>query len=76
MRVVNLNIAANSERFIMGHSRVQLENIVSHGGCAKIESTPRFTIETVQSDDNEALQKISAQLRRYFYPKNGTGCAP
>jgi len=40
VRIVNQNIAANSERFIMGPSRVQLENIVSRSGSAKMESTP------------------------------------
>jgi Protein of unknown function (DUF4238) len=76
VRIVNQNIAANSERFIMGPSRVQLENIVLRSGSAKMESTPRFTIETVESDEDGALQKISAQPRRYFYPKNGAPCAP
>ncbi len=76
VRIVNLNIAANSERFIMGPSRVQLENVVSRGGCTKMETTPRVTIETAQSDENEALLKLSAQPRRYFYPKNGARYAP
>jgi hypothetical protein len=75
-RIVNLNIAANSERFIMGPSRVQLENIVSRSGSAKMESTPRFLIETVESDEDGALQKLTAQPRRYFYPKNGVPYAP
>lgn len=76
VRIVNQNIAANSERFIMGPSRVQLENIVSRSGSAKMESTPRFIIETVEADEDSALQKISAQPRRYFYPKNGAPCGP
>jgi uncharacterized protein DUF4238 len=76
VRIVNQNIAANSERFIMGPPRVQLENIVSRSGSAKMESTPRFTLATVESDEDGALQKLSAQPRRYFYPKNGAPCAP
>jgi hypothetical protein len=76
VRIVNQNVAANSERFIMGPSRVQLENIVSRSGSATIESTPRFTVETVESDEDSALQKISSQPRRYFYPKNGAPSAP
>jgi len=76
VRIVNLNIAANSERFIMGPSRVQMENIVSRSGSSRMESTPRFTLETVESDDDGALQKLSAQPRRYFYPKNGAPHAP
>jgi len=76
VRVVNQNIAANSERFIMGPSRVQLENIVSRSGCTKAETTPRFIVETVESDEHRALQKLSAQPRRYFYPKNSVHSAP
>lgn len=76
VRIINQNIAANSERFIMAPSHTQLENIVSRSGCAKPETTPRFTIETVMSDENESLQKLSAQPRRYFYPKNGSPSAP
>jgi hypothetical protein len=71
-----MNIAANSERFIMGPSKVQLENLVSRSGSSRMESTPRFILETVESDDDGALQKLSAQARRYFYPKNGDPCAP
>jgi len=75
VRLVNQNIAANSERFIMCPSKVQLENVVSRSGCAKMESTPRFIIETVEADEDGALQKISARPRRYFY-ENGMDCAP
>jgi len=68
VRMVNLNIAANSEQFVMGPSRAQLENIVSRSGSNRIESTPRFSIETVESDEHGAVQKITAHARRYFYP--------
>jgi hypothetical protein len=75
-RIVNMNIAAHSERFIMGASRAQLENIVARSASEAMDSTPRFIIETVESDENGALQKLSAQPRRYFYPKNGAPYAP
>lgn len=76
VRIVNQNIAANSERFIMGPSRVQLENIVSRSGTSQMESIPRFIVETMESDEDGALQKLSAQPRRYFYPRNGSLSAP
>ncbi len=76
VRTVNLNIAANSERFIMGASRVQLENVVSRSASQEEESTPRFTVETVESDDDGSLQKLSSHPRRYFYPKDGAPHAP
>ncbi len=76
VRIVNLNIAANSERFIIGPSRVQVENVVSRSGCEEMESTPRMIMETVESDEDGALQKLSMQPRRYFYRKNGAQSAP
>lgn len=76
VRTVNLNIAANSERFIMGPSRIQLENVVNRSGSQQIESTPRMIIETVESDDDGSLQKLVSQPRRYFYPKDGALQAP
>jgi Protein of unknown function (DUF4238) len=44
VRIVNQNVAANSERFIMSPSRIQLESIVSRSGCATMESTPRLPV--------------------------------
>jgi hypothetical protein len=76
VRIINQNIAVNSERFIMGPSRVQLESVVARSGTAAMESTPRFIVETVQSDDDGALQKLSTQPRRYFYSKDGSLVAP
>jgi hypothetical protein len=76
VRIVNQNMAANSERFIMGPSKAQLETIVSRSGCSKMEPGPRFTIETVESDEDGALQKVSMQQRRYFYSKGASQAAP
>jgi hypothetical protein len=40
VRIVNQNIAVNSERFIRGPSRIQLESIVTRTKCEGVESTP------------------------------------
>jgi hypothetical protein len=76
VRIVNLNIAANSERFVMGPSKEQLENVVSRSASQKIDLIPRLTVETVESDDSGSLQKLSSHPRRYFYPKDGGRQAP
>lgn len=76
VRIVNLNVAANSERFVMGPSRVQLENVVSRSASERIDPTPRLTVETIEPDENGSLQKLMSQPRRYFYPKNGAAQAP
>jgi hypothetical protein len=60
----------------MGPSRLQLENIVSRSGCTEMETISRFTVETVQSDEDGSLQKISLQPRRYFYLKSGARSGP
>lgn len=76
VRTVNQNIAANSERFVMGPSKVQLENVVTRGKCEEMDSTPRFIVETMRSNDGGSLQKLCAQPRRYFYSKNNSVSAP
>jgi hypothetical protein len=76
VRVVNLNIAANSERFIMGASKEQLENVVSRSASQTVDLSPRLTVETVEADGDGSLQKLSSHPRRYFYPKDGGRQAP
>jgi hypothetical protein len=76
VRIVNLNIAANSERFIMGASKEQIENVVSRSACQKVDLIPRLTVETIESDENGSLQKLSSHPRRYFYPKGVGWQAP
>ncbi len=69
VQVINHNIAANSERFIMGPEMPQLVSIVLRSGSVEEDSTPRFTVEAVEQDDDGSLQKITFQPRRYFYAK-------
>ena len=76
VRIVNHNIAANSERFIMGPERTQLEAVVKRSGSEDADDIPRFVLETVQSDEDGSPQKISSRARRYFYPKNNSNIAP
>ena len=76
VRIINQNIAVNSERFIMGPSKAQLENVIERSGSGEMQSAPRLAIETIQSDDDGSLQKFSAMPRGYFYPKDGSLSAP
>jgi hypothetical protein len=70
VRAINQNIAANSSRFIMGPVREQLERIAVRSSSTEMDSKPRFTLETVQQDDDGSLQKVTQNPRRYFYLKN------
>lgn len=45
VRTINQNTAANSERFIMGPDRVQVENIVSRSKSAGREEIPRLRLK-------------------------------
>jgi hypothetical protein len=76
VRIINHNIAAHSERFIMGPDKKQIEAVVTRSASENAENIPRFVVETVQSDGDSSLQKMSSRPRRYFYPKNGSNLAP
>jgi hypothetical protein len=69
VRTVNHNIAANSDRFIMGSNRRQLEAIVEKSGCVNPEPGERFSIDFLKTDENESLLKFTIRPRRYFYVK-------
>jgi hypothetical protein len=76
VRIINHNIAANSERFIMGPHKKQLEAVVTRSASEDAENIPRFVVEALRSDGDGSLLKISSRPRRYFYPKNGSNTAP
>jgi hypothetical protein len=67
VEVVNLNIAANSIRFIMGPDRHQLERVVKKSGSVKPDTTPRFVNATFNQTDSGSTQMIGRNPGRYFY---------
>jgi hypothetical protein len=69
VQIVNYNIAANSERFIMGRDKAQLASVVLRSGSIGEDSTPRFTVETSEQNDDGSFQKFTVQPGRYFYAK-------
>ena len=72
VRVINQNIAVNSERFIMGPSREQLEHVIARSKTAATYRGPRTVVEAIQSDGDSALYRFNFWPRRsYFYPKLG-----
>lgn len=71
VQLINQNIAVNSERFIVGPSREQLEHVISRSGTVGIDPVPRTTAELVQHDDDSGLIKVSFWPQRgYFHPKD------
>jgi hypothetical protein len=69
VRLVNQNIAVNSERFIMGPNRTQLEHVISRSKTEIPDPLSRNMIEPVQRDRDGALYRFNFWPRRtYFYP--------
>jgi hypothetical protein len=68
VQIINYNIAASSERFIMGPEKAQLVSVVRYSESIEEDRTPRFTTETV-GDGDGSLLKMTFQPRRYFYDK-------
>lgn len=68
---INRNIAANSERFIMGPDKAQLVSIVKRSNSEHEDKTARFNVDTIDQDDSGSTQKMTFQYRRYFYCEDG-----
>ena len=67
VRIINQNVAANSERFIIGPDVQQLKVIVSRSGSLTIDATPRCTLESTDVTDDGSYQVVTQNPRRYFY---------
>jgi hypothetical protein len=71
VRLINQNVAVNSERFIMGPSREQLEDVIARSKTAATDPVPRTVVEAVESDRDSVLYRLNFwPRRRYFYPKS------
>jgi hypothetical protein len=70
VRVINQNIAVNSERFVMGPSREQLEHVVARSGTTSLDRAARTAVDVVRRDRDSGLIRFTFWLQRsYFYPK-------
>ena len=69
VQIINYNIAANSERFIMGPDKAQLVSVVSRSGSAEEDAAPRFTVECMNKTDDGSAIAFTVQPSRYFYGK-------
>jgi hypothetical protein len=70
VRLINQNIAVNSERFIMGPSRTQIEHVIARSRTMEPAPSARVAVEAVQSDADGALYRVSfwPNGREFFYP--------
>ncbi|HTU48835.1 MAG TPA: DUF4238 domain-containing protein [Bryobacteraceae bacterium] len=68
IRTINQNVAVNSERFIMGPNRKQVEFIIARSGTTRPDPIPRTTTDVIHRDDDNGLIRFSMwPRRRYFY---------
>jgi hypothetical protein len=73
VQAVNRNIAANSERFVMGPEKAQLVGTIKQSRSEGQDPVPRYTVEKVNPDDSGSFMKLMRHPTRYFYVK---GLAP
>jgi hypothetical protein len=72
VEIINRNLAANSERFIMSPVREQLERVVKESASVEVDPLPHFTVRAVNQDDHGSLQVLTRNPRRYFYLGNAS----
>jgi hypothetical protein len=73
VQAINRNIAANSERFVMGPDKAQLIRAIKKSGSDELDPVPRYEAEVVIADDSDSYMKLTRHRTRYFYVK---GFAP
>ena len=64
---INKNVAANSERFIMGPDKAQLEEIVVGSGSSKMDRQPRRKTFMMNQTNGGSFQVVTTIPGRYFY---------
>lgn len=68
VRIINQNTAVNSERFIMGRDRDQLEYVVCRSKTDKVDAVPRTTVRIIPENETSTVIGMSFwPFRRYFY---------
>src|SRR6266702_3345440 len=63
---INENTASNSDRFVMGPSKIQLESVIRRSQSENMNNTERFTIKKTLEEDG-ILRELIGQPRRVHY---------
>jgi hypothetical protein len=66
VRYINENTASNSDRLVMGPSKLQLESVIRRSGSENMNNTERWTIKKTLEKDG-ILRELIAQPRRVHY---------
>lgn len=69
VRMVNRNIAATSDRFVISSSDRQIKSIVDDCGLAAMEYTKRVAVDVIKANTGEPLVRVQRRHPpMYFYP--------
>ncbi|MFZ3214552.1 MAG: DUF4238 domain-containing protein [Candidatus Acidiferrales bacterium] len=71
VRIINQDIAANSDRFIMGPVKQEVETIVALSGCEAPNATPRAAFRRRAENDDGSFDEAVMNPRNYFYLPDG-----
>jgi hypothetical protein len=67
VRLINENTAINSDRFVMGPSKIQIESVTRRSGSAEVNTKPRWiTIKTLDRKGG-IFRELIAQPRQFHY---------
>ena len=66
VRHINENTASNSDRFVIGPSKIQLESVVRRSGSENMNNIERWTIKKTMEKDG-ILREVVVQPRRVHY---------
>jgi Protein of unknown function (DUF4238) len=67
VRRINLNVAANSDRFVMASNLDHLRAVVKKSGCEDRQRGERYSVEVFEPDANKIFTKFVSLPGRYFY---------
>ncbi len=67
VKTVNMNVAANSERFVMGASKEQLEVIVARSQCSDIREREKYEVDVIRVAKDDSLIRLSSIRSPNFY---------
>lgn len=67
VRLINENTAINSERFVMGPSKIQIERIIRRSGSTDVNGKPRWITTKTLDAKGGILRQLVAQPRMVRY---------
>jgi hypothetical protein len=62
VRLINQNIAVNSERFVMGPNQAQLESVVRRSESTGMDPSPRFALDKIPDKNGNMVRKLTAAI--------------